>query len=171
MRVLTTGLEGPWEIAWGPDQQLWVTERTGRRVIAINPADGMRSRCSRSPRRHTTFTQDGSARSRFSRRPAAEPRGNDFVYVAFTYDDAPGTGAGETPGNSTVSIRSKARTLVQADGCHDGTPDDTTTTSAADWPSVRDLQAVSDHRRSGQQLRRKPLQRQSRAGPSDRSSR
>jgi glucose/arabinose dehydrogenase len=42
-RVLISGLEGPWEVAWGPDQQLWITERTGRRVIRVNPADGMRS--------------------------------------------------------------------------------------------------------------------------------
>ena len=45
MRVVTSGLEGPWEITWGPDQQLWVTERRGRRVIRINPADGTRRRC------------------------------------------------------------------------------------------------------------------------------
>ena len=28
-RVVTTGLAGPWEIAWGPDNYLWVTERIG----------------------------------------------------------------------------------------------------------------------------------------------
>ena len=25
MRVVASGLEGPWELAWGPDQHLWVT--------------------------------------------------------------------------------------------------------------------------------------------------
>ena len=39
-RVLTTGLRGPWEITWGPDGYLWVTERIGKRIIRINPADG-----------------------------------------------------------------------------------------------------------------------------------
>ncbi len=43
MRVVTSGLDGPWEITWGPDQQFWATERRGRRVIRINPADGTRS--------------------------------------------------------------------------------------------------------------------------------
>src|SRR6188474_3989292 len=43
MRVLAAGLEGPWEVTWGPDQQLWVTERTGRRIVRVNPADGTRS--------------------------------------------------------------------------------------------------------------------------------
>ena len=43
MRVIATGLDGPWEITWGPDQQIWATERRGRRVIRINPADGTRT--------------------------------------------------------------------------------------------------------------------------------
>ena len=41
-RVVTSGLEGPWELAWGPDGFLWITERTGKRVTRINPADGSR---------------------------------------------------------------------------------------------------------------------------------
>ena len=32
LSVLTTGLEYPWEITWGPDGYLWVTERTAKRV-------------------------------------------------------------------------------------------------------------------------------------------
>jgi glucose/arabinose dehydrogenase len=31
LRVLASGLGAPWEVRWGPDDQLWVTERTGRR--------------------------------------------------------------------------------------------------------------------------------------------
>ena len=42
MRVVATGLAGPWEIAWGPDGQLWVTERDAFRVVQVNPVDGMR---------------------------------------------------------------------------------------------------------------------------------
>ena len=36
-RVVTTGLEGPWELSWGPDGWLWVTERTGKRVDEDKP--------------------------------------------------------------------------------------------------------------------------------------
>jgi glucose/arabinose dehydrogenase len=39
-KVLTDGLEGPWEITWGPDGWLWVTERTGGKITRVNPADG-----------------------------------------------------------------------------------------------------------------------------------
>lgn len=89
-RVLISGLEGPWEVAWGPDQQLWVTERTGRRVIRVNPADGMRSVAVTIPEVNTTFTQDGLLGLTFHA-DMLSGTGNDFVYVAFTYDDAPGT--------------------------------------------------------------------------------
>ncbi|WP_400192333.1 PQQ-dependent sugar dehydrogenase [Hymenobacter sp. B81] len=36
---LTTGLDTPWELLWGPDDFLWLTERGGR-ISRINPATG-----------------------------------------------------------------------------------------------------------------------------------
>src|SRR5688572_33364899 len=39
-RVVASGLNMPWEVVLGPDDHLWVTERTGRRVIRVNPATG-----------------------------------------------------------------------------------------------------------------------------------
>ncbi len=90
MRVVASGLEGPWEVAWGPDNQLWVTERQGRRVVRINPLDGAKSTAVTIPEVHQSVTQDGLLGL------ALHPEllrgtGNDYVYVAFTYDDAPGT--------------------------------------------------------------------------------
>lgn len=38
-RQVATGLELPWEILWGPDDFIWVTERTGK-VKRINPENG-----------------------------------------------------------------------------------------------------------------------------------
>ena len=40
MDVLATGLEGPWELTWGPDEFLWVTERTAGRIVRIEPESG-----------------------------------------------------------------------------------------------------------------------------------
>lgn len=40
-RVITTGLDTPWEILWGPDDWIWMTERGGR-VSRVNPANGQR---------------------------------------------------------------------------------------------------------------------------------
>ena len=40
--VLARGLENPWEIAWGPDRFLWVTEKSAGRVTRVRPSNGSR---------------------------------------------------------------------------------------------------------------------------------
>src|SRR5262245_59720929 len=42
-RVVVAGLGNPIEVTWGPDNMLWVTERTGKRVVRIDPATGERT--------------------------------------------------------------------------------------------------------------------------------
>ncbi|MGH9202878.1 MAG: hypothetical protein ACRD2A_16765, partial [Vicinamibacterales bacterium] len=42
-RLVSVGLDAPWELLWGPGDQLWVTERRGKRVLRVNPVDGSRS--------------------------------------------------------------------------------------------------------------------------------
>ncbi|RSK37139.1 T9SS C-terminal target domain-containing protein [Hymenobacter metallilatus] len=37
--ALTTGLQVPWELVWGPDNFIWMTERGGR-ISRVNPATG-----------------------------------------------------------------------------------------------------------------------------------
>src|SRR5688572_12897028 len=37
--VIASGLNHPWEILWGPDNHIWMTERGGR-VSRLNPATG-----------------------------------------------------------------------------------------------------------------------------------
>src|SRR6186997_220865 len=59
MRVLAGQLEGPWEMSWGPDGRLWVTERTGKRVTRINPADGTKTVAVTIPDVHQSASQDG----------------------------------------------------------------------------------------------------------------
>ena len=89
MRVVATGLDAPWEVAWGPDEQLWVTERRGRRIVRINPADGTR-RGFTITEIHQGVAQDGLLGLAFHP-DLLKGTGSDFVFVAFTYDDAPGT--------------------------------------------------------------------------------
>lgn len=38
--IITEGLSSPWEMLWGPDNMLWVTEREASRVVRINPETG-----------------------------------------------------------------------------------------------------------------------------------
>lgn len=39
IQVLTQNLTHPWEIVWGPDNMIWMTERAGR-ISRVNPATG-----------------------------------------------------------------------------------------------------------------------------------
>ena len=111
MRVLATSLEGPWEITWGPDQQIWATERRGRRVIRINPADGTRTTLLSLPEAHTTFTQDGLLGLALHPDLLKGRVGSDDVYIAFTYDDAPGPALARRLGIRRYQYEAKSETL------------------------------------------------------------
>lgn len=39
-RVLIDNLEGPWEMIWGPDNKLWITERQGKHISTVDPKTG-----------------------------------------------------------------------------------------------------------------------------------
>lgn len=39
IRVVKQGLQFPWEIVWGPDEHIWMTERGGR-LLRVNPETG-----------------------------------------------------------------------------------------------------------------------------------
>jgi len=86
-RVLATGLADPWEISWGPDGFLWVTEKTGKRVTRVNLADGSKSTVVTIADVYSTQSQDGLLGMAF------QPnflKGNNDVYLAYTYDADPG---------------------------------------------------------------------------------
>jgi len=85
-KVLTDGLEGPWEITWGPDGWLWITERTGGKVTRVNPADGTKQVAIDIDEVSAPGGQDGLLGL------ALDPgllqgTGNDYVYVAYSYVD------------------------------------------------------------------------------------
>ena len=84
-RVVTTGLEFPWEITWGPDDYLWVTERAGKRITRVNPEDGSKV---------TAVTidevlvgpQHEGVLGMVLHPELLQGTGNDYVYVAYTYN-------------------------------------------------------------------------------------
>ena len=85
-RVVASGLKAPWEILWGPDDHLWVTERTGGRVIRVNPADG-----AVAPAVTIGESFPGTSWHEGLLGMALHPdllksTGSDYVYVAYTYD-------------------------------------------------------------------------------------
>jgi PQQ-dependent dehydrogenase (s-GDH family) len=87
MRVLATGLDDPFEVAWGPDDRLWITERVGKRIVRVNPADGSRKVAVTIDDAYQKLAQDGVLGL------ALHPRllhGSNYVYVIYTYDADPG---------------------------------------------------------------------------------
>ena len=86
MSVLASELAGPFEVTWGPDGMLWVTERTGKRVVRIDPASGERSVAITIAEVSAPGGQDGLLG--LALHPELlQGTGNDYVYVAHTYVD------------------------------------------------------------------------------------
>ena len=89
-RVVTGNLAGPWEVSWGPDGFLWITERAGKRVTRVNPADGSQMVAITIDEVYQTLAQDGLLG--LALHPdLLKGKGTDYVYVAYTYDADPGT--------------------------------------------------------------------------------
>jgi PQQ-dependent dehydrogenase (s-GDH family) len=85
-RVVASGLANPWEVTWGPDGQLWITERTGFRVTRVNPADGTRRiALTIADVYQQSSVQDGLMGMALHP-DLLQSRGRDYVYLAYTYD-------------------------------------------------------------------------------------
>lgn len=87
MRVVADGFEDPWEVTFGPDDFLWITERTGKRVVRVDPTDGSRTVAVTIDEVHQMLGQDGLLGL------ALHPdllNGSNYVYVMYTYDADPG---------------------------------------------------------------------------------
>ena len=83
-RVVITGLDDPWQITWGPDSHLWVTERKGKTVSRVNPTNGSKIVAITISEAHAQGSQMGLLGM------ALHPKllkgtGEDYVYVAYTY--------------------------------------------------------------------------------------
>jgi len=109
-RVVASGLANPWELTWGPDGHLWLTERTGFRVLRVNPADGSRQALLTLDDVHQSVVQDGLLGL------ALHPdllrgRGRDFVFLAYTYDHDPGAAVSRRIRVRRYTYNAKARAL------------------------------------------------------------
>jgi PQQ-dependent dehydrogenase (s-GDH family) len=66
---------------WGPDNFLWVTEKLGKRIDRINPADGAKTTVLTIDQIAASGSQDGLLGLAFA---------DDAAYVAYTYNAEPG---------------------------------------------------------------------------------
>jgi PQQ-dependent dehydrogenase (s-GDH family) len=89
-RVVAPALGNPWEVTWGPDGFLWVTERTAFRVTRINPDTGAKQVALQLEGVYQSVDQDGLLG--LALHPdLLKGRGNDYVYLVYVYDADPGT--------------------------------------------------------------------------------
>jgi PQQ-dependent dehydrogenase (s-GDH family) len=87
-RVVTGGLDYPWQLTWGPDGHLWVTEREGKRVTRVNPVNGAKTVAVTIADAY----QDGDHQGVLGM--ALHPNllrntGEDFVYIAYAHAVGP----------------------------------------------------------------------------------
>jgi PQQ-dependent dehydrogenase (s-GDH family) len=86
-------------VSWGPDGFLWITERAGKQITRVSPTDGSRTVAVTIDEVRQTLEQDGLLGLALHPDLLAG-KGNDYVYVAYTYDADPG---------SSVDLRMKLR--------------------------------------------------------------
>jgi PQQ-dependent dehydrogenase (s-GDH family) len=83
-RVVTSGLANPFQIVWGPDEHLWVTERTAGRITRVRPSDGSMTPAITIP---NLLTDGPGGLLGMALDPGLlKGTGNDYVYVTYTYD-------------------------------------------------------------------------------------
>jgi len=77
--TLVTGLDTPWDLAWGPDDMIWVTERRGV-VSRVNPTTGQITEVGALP----VFEQSESGLMGMAFHPDFATS-SPFVYFAYSY--------------------------------------------------------------------------------------
>ena len=90
-RVVASGLKMPWEVVVGPDEQLWITERTGRRIVRVNPSTGAVTPAATIDESYDPGESWHEGVLGLALHPdLLKNLGRDYVYVAYTYDADPG---------------------------------------------------------------------------------
>jgi PQQ-dependent dehydrogenase (s-GDH family) len=98
MRVVVAGLHHPWEVRFAPDGRLWVTERSGRRIVRIDPVTSVTATAVEIPDAYQVDSQDGVLGLALD--PSAARGQVASVFVSLTYDADPGP---------AVTLRMKVR--------------------------------------------------------------
>src|SRR5215217_4280150 len=82
VNTLATNLSKPYNIIYGPDDMLWITEREGKDIVRIDPNNGTKLSVIPIPNVHQSAAQDGLMGMAF------DPNFNNtkYIYLAYTYD-------------------------------------------------------------------------------------
>jgi PQQ-dependent dehydrogenase (s-GDH family) len=112
-RVVASGLANPWEITWGPDGMLWVTEQDSGRLSRVRPSDGARTTLLEIP--DVLLTDPGAQDGLLGM--ALDPdwsrgRHHRRVYVAYAYDADPGPAVAGRVRIRRYAYRARSRRLA-----------------------------------------------------------
>jgi len=108
MRVVADGLADPFQIVWGPDDYLWVTERTAGRITRVRSSDGAKSAAITIA---GVLGDSGNGLLGMVLDPGLlKGTGNDFVYAVHSYD--------ADPNPDTVERRTKVLRLTYDAASH-----------------------------------------------------
>ncbi|MBF0679534.1 MAG: PQQ-dependent sugar dehydrogenase [Devosia sp.] len=99
-RVLTTALSNPWAMQWGPDGQIWLTERTSGEITKVDPNTGAQQVILTLADVYTGPQHEGLLG--LALHPElGQDTGNDFVYIGYTVN----VGDETTPQASAQIVR------------------------------------------------------------------
>ncbi|MFD2648026.1 glucose/sorbosone family PQQ-dependent dehydrogenase [Devosia albogilva] len=99
-RVLTTGLSNPWAMRWGPDDMIWVTERTSGEVTRVDPTTGAQQVLLTLEDVYAGPQHEGLLG--LALHPELlQGTGNDYVYLSYTINN----GTAEEPDPSAQIVR------------------------------------------------------------------
>ncbi|SDZ93426.1 glucose/sorbosone family PQQ-dependent dehydrogenase [Pelagibacterium halotolerans] len=99
-RVLTTGLSNPWAMRWGPDDMIWLTERTSGEVTRVDPTTGAQQLLLTLEDVYTGPQHEGLLGMALHPE-LLEGTGNDYVYIGYTINN----GTAEEPDPSAQIVR------------------------------------------------------------------
>ena len=99
-RVLTTGLDNPWAMRWGPDDMIWLTERTSGEITRVDPTTGAQQLLLTLEDVYTGPQHEGLLGMALHPE-LLEDTGNDYVYIGYTINN----GTAEDPDPSAQIVR------------------------------------------------------------------
>lgn len=80
--VLTEGLDFPWEMLWGPDNKLWITERHGLKITKVDPETGDKKTIATLPEAYPGPQHEGILGMAFDK--DFLKGGDNYLYVYYT---------------------------------------------------------------------------------------
>ena len=86
--VLTDGLDMPWEMLWGPDNMLWVTERHGLQITRVDPRTGEKKVVGKIPEAYPGPQHEGVLGMAFGPNFLASADSTLYVYYTMKNGDS-----------------------------------------------------------------------------------